>query len=155
MTNRLGLIAVAVAAMWLVNAPEAAAQAPSCTVSATSVSFGTYNAFDSADRQSSGTVTYSCNKATNNISISLGPGSSGTFGGRTMTKGGEKLGYNLFIDAARSGIWGDGTSGTAIYTRNNPPPNNNVSVTIFASIAAGQDVSAGTYTDTVSVVINF
>ena len=73
-----------------------------------------------------------------------------------MTKGGEKLSYNLFVDAARTAVWGDGTSGTTNYTRSNPPANgNNVNVTIFASIAAAQDVSAGSYSDSVSVVINF
>jgi spore coat protein U-like protein len=90
-----------------------------------------------------------------NISISLSDGSSTTFSPRTMTKGSEVLNYNLYTNAARTTIWGNGTGGTSVYTRRNPPNNSNVNVTIYGRIPAQQDVSAGNYSDTVSAVINF
>jgi spore coat protein U-like protein len=153
MTNRWGLVAVAAATMWMFSTSDAAAQ--SCTVSVTSVSFGSYNVFNTSALDSSGSITYNCDNKANNISISLGKGSSSTFSPRTMTKGGEALGYNLYTDASRTTIWGDGTSGTSVYTRNNPPNNTNVSLAIYGRVGAAQDVSAGAYFDTVLATINF
>ena len=72
-----------------------------------------------------------------------------------MTKGGEALGYNLYMDASRTTIWGDGTSGTSAYSRNNPPNGTNVSLPVYGRVGAAQDVSAGTYSDTVLATINF
>jgi spore coat protein U-like protein len=153
MTTRWGLVAVAAATMWMLSTSDAAAQ--SCTISATSVSFGSYNVFNTSALDSSGSITYNCDNKANNISISLGKGSSSTFSPRTLRKGGEALSYNLYTDASRTTIWGDGTSGTSLYTRSNPPNNTNVSLPIYGRVGAAQDVSAGTYSDTVLAIINF
>lgn len=143
-------------AVLLLGSNDASAQSsPSCTISVTSVAFGNYNVFTTSANDSSGTVTFRCNSQSTNISIALSDGSSSTFSPRTLRKGGEVLNYNLYRDAARSTIWGDGTGGTSLYTHANPPNNSNVNVTIYARIPAQQDVSAGTYSDTVSAVINF
>jgi spore coat protein U-like protein len=153
--SRFGARVLAVLAICLVGATDAAAQAPSCTISVLSVAFGNYNVFTATPLDSTGRVTYRCNAAAANISISLGKGASPTFNPRTMTKSGEALNYNLYRNAARTNIWGDGTGGTSVYTRANPPNNNNVNVTIYGRIPAGQDVSAGAYSDTVLATINF
>ncbi len=100
-------------------------------------------------------MTYRCNAAAANITVSLSKGLSSTYSPRLMSKGAEVLAYNLFTDAARTTIWGDGTSGTAIYSRANPPNNSNVNVTIYAEVPAGQDVSAGSFGDTISATVNF
>lgn len=155
MTSRWVHVLVFVAASIFLSASEAAAQQGSCTISVTSVAFGSYNVFNASALDSSGTVTFSCNNQGNHVSISLGKGTSSTFAPRTMTKGSETLGYNLFLDAARTSIWGDGTSGTSVYTRTNPPNNTNVSIPIYGRVMASQDVSAGNYSDTVLATINF
>jgi len=144
-----------VAAIWLLGATSARAQSPSCTISVTSVAFGNYNVFTTSADDSTGTVTYRCNSTAANISISLSDGSSTTYTPRTLRKGSEILQYNLYRNAARTTIWGNGTGGTSVYTDTNPPNNTNVSVTIYGRIPAQQDVSAGSYSDTVSAVINF
>ena len=143
-----------VAAVWLMCPSTASAQS-SCTISVTSIAFGTYNVFTTTADDSTGTITYRCNAAAANISISLSDGSSSTFSPRTLRKGSEVLQYNLYRNAARTTIWGDGTGGTSVYTSANPANNSNVNVTIYGRIPAQQDVSAGSYTDTVSAVINF
>jgi spore coat protein U-like protein len=144
-----------VAAAWLFSTTGALAQAPSCTISTTSVAFGNYNVFTTTPDDSTGTITYRCNSTAANISISLSDGSSTTFSPRTLRKGSEVLSYNLYRNAARTQIWGNGTGGTSVYTQSNPPNNQNVNVTVYGRIPALQDVSAGNYTDTVSAVINF
>ena len=91
-----------------------------CTVSATGVNFGTYNVFAASDNTSTGTVTYQCGNADHNIEITISTGSSGTYLPRTLKRGPEALGYNLYLDAAFGSIWGDGGSGTATYHRPQP-----------------------------------
>ena len=140
---------------WLLSSTSVFAQAPSCTISVTSVAFGNYNVFTTTPDDSTGTITYRCNSSAANIWISLSDGSSTTFNPRTLRKGSEVLNYNLYTNAARTTIWGNGTGGTSVYSRGNPPNNQNVNVTVYGRIPAQQDVSAGNYTDTVSAVINF
>ena len=150
-TNRL-LIMLALV-IGTLYASDAHAQA--CTISATSVNFGTYNVFNGSDVASTGTVTYRCNGSAHNITVALTQGASATFNPRQMQKGAEALTYNLFRDASHSTIWGDGTSGTSVYQLANPPNNTNVNLTVYGSVSAGQDVSAGTFSDTVTAVVNF
>jgi spore coat protein U domain-containing protein, fimbrial subunit CupE1/2/3/6 len=149
------ILALAVLAGML-HASEASAQpAPSCTISATSVNFGNYNVFNSAAVDSTGTITYSCNSHATSITISLSKGASSSYNQRIMIKGAESLTYNLFTDAAKTSVWGDGTGGTSVYSRTNPSNNTNVNLTVYGQIPPGQDVSAGTFSDTVSATINF
>ncbi len=145
----LGLMAAA-----LLSASRAEAAA-SCTISTTAVSFGAYSVFNATATDSTGTITFNCNAATGNISITLSKGASTTYSPRTMTNGTDTLNYNLYRNAARSNIWGDGTAGTLTYTRANPPNNTNVVLTIYARITALQDVSGGSYADTITAIVNF
>ncbi len=155
MTMRRAIIALALL-IGVLHASEASAQASaSCTISATSVNFGNYNVFNGAAVDSTGTITYTCNAQASNITITLSKGASSSYSPRLMSKGAETLSYNLFRDAARTNVWGDGTGGTSVYTRNNPPNNNPVNVPVYGQIPAGQDVSAGSFSDTVTAVINF
>ncbi len=134
---------------------SSASAAPSCTISVTSVNFGTYDVFRPSDSTSTGSVVYRCNGSTNAITITLGRGQSATFSPRVMKKAGESLSYNLYLDAAQTSIWGDGTGGTQTYSNANPPNNTNVTVIIYGRVPAGSDVSAGAYADTVAATINF
>jgi spore coat protein U-like protein len=125
-----------------------------CTVSATAVNFGAYMVFSTAPTDGTGTVSLRCGKD-KDISISLDRGGAPSFAARRLTKGAETLGYNLYRDAARTIVWGDGSGGTQTYVNANPPDNQTVDVPIYGRIPAGQDVSVGTYTNTIAVTINF
>jgi spore coat protein U-like protein len=125
-----------------------------CTISTTSVNFGSYNVYASSPTDSTGSVTFKCNFFDFNISVALSQGQSGTYFPRAMRKGGEQLPYNLFRDAGRSSVWGDGTGGTTQYV-NNWPFGQTIVLTIYGRVDAGADVSAGNYSDTVSAIINF
>jgi spore coat protein U-like protein len=154
MTVKRALIGILVV-LGALHAPDAFAQSPSCTISATSVNFGNYNVFNGTALDSTGTITYRCNSAAANITIGLTKGLSTTYNPRRMSKGVEVLAYNLYRNAARTNIWGDGTGGSAIYSRADPPNNSNVNLTVYGRVPAGQDVSAGVFGDTVTAVINF
>jgi spore coat protein U-like protein len=126
-----------------------------CSFTATGVSFGIYDVFSPAPNDSTGAITFRCDPPDRNITISIDGGANGTVAGRQLRNGTELLSYDLYLDAARSTIWGDGTSGTSNYFIKNPAPNRDSNVTIHGRIPAGQDVGVGTYADTVVVVINF
>ena len=72
-----------------------------------------------------------------------------------MKKGAETLTYNLFRDAAFTTVWGDGSGTTGQYQIGNPPNNTDVPLTVYGRVPALQDVSAGSYSDTVIATINF
>jgi spore coat protein U-like protein len=82
-------------------------------------------------------------------------GQSMTFLPRELQKGPERLAYNLYRDAARTTVWGDFTGGTSAPTDVSPPKKEDVSITVYGRIPPGQDISAGSYTDSVTVVLNF
>ena len=143
----------------LLMAPSpVAAQGPGaamCTISVVGVAFGNYNPFTPTPVDSAGSVVFNCNNKAKNIVVTLGPGQSGTFFSRAMTSGAQSLGYNLFLDAARTVVWGDGTGGTSTYADNNPANDINVVLPVYGRVPAGIDVSVGTYTDTVVATIEF
>lgn len=148
---------------YLMATPAEAACAPlslcSCTTTATGVSFGTYDPTASGTRTTTGNVHVFCTllvAIAGSFTIDLSTGGSNSYSGRTLRNGASSLRYNLFTDNARSQIWGNGTGGSA-----------NVSqsftglllidrtATIYGSIAAGQNVPAGTYSDTIIVTVSY
>jgi spore coat protein U-like protein len=126
-----------------------------CTVAATPVAFGSYDVFQAAPSDSTGSITYRCGNSDKDIRITISPGSSSTFAPRTLRQGGESLAYNLFSDAARTQVWGDGTAGTWSYFIHNPQNNRDVVLTVYGRVAAAQDAAVGSYADTVVVTLEY
>jgi spore coat protein U-like protein len=119
------------------------------------VSFGAYRLFDVPPNDSTGSITYTCVSLLSPITIDLSKGSAPTYVPRQMRKGIDTLNYNLYLDASRVSIWGDGTGGSSRYGPVSPPLVTPVTVTIYGRVPAGQNVRIGSYTDTVTVTINF
>jgi spore coat protein U-like protein len=131
------------------------ARAETCTVGTTSLQFGIYDVFASSPNDSTATIVLSCQGNARDVRIAISRGTAPTFGSRRMWKGSERLFFNVFRDAARTAVWGDGTGGSQVeivdQVRNNDP----YPVTVYGRVPAGQDVSAGSYTDSVTVTIDF
>ena len=151
-TTKLLTMLLATAALLItVSAAQAA-----CTITTTAVSFGSYNVFSASADDGTGQITYRCTSPRPPVvTIQLDKGASPSFSPRQMRKGAETLNYNLYLDSTRSTIWGDGTGGTQVYSRASPPLNQNINLSVFGRIPAGQDVSAGTYSATVTGTIFF
>jgi len=148
------LLFLGIGLAWLVAAHPAAAQ--SCTISTrTNVVFGNYNVYTATPVTVNGQIRINCNAATNSVIVDLSRGNAPTFLPRYMLKGIEHLTYNLYLDAARTTIWGDNTGGTVHYGPTNPPNGTNVNITIYGQVTALQDVSAGAYTDSITATANF
>ncbi len=116
------------------------AEGQTCTLSVTSLSFGTY-AGSLLNGSAAGKVTCAGGW---DIPLNAGTGAGATETVRKMTgPGGATLSYQVFQDAARSINWGntaaDEVSGTGT-----------TNVTFYGQIPAGQVVAPGTYTDTLS-----
>jgi spore coat protein U-like protein len=121
------------------------------TFSVVSVVFGSYDSLSSHSLDSAGSVTVSCD-AGDSFSIALSSG-QGTFLGRQMVGGSNVMMYNLFTDAQRSVIWGDGTNGTVVVSGSGS--GTSVIYTVYGRIPGGQNLPAGAYSDSIVVTLNF
>ena len=128
-----------------------------CSMTSSSIPFGTYDIFSPTPLDTVGQVIFRCAARDRNVSISLSRGSSTSFNPRRMVNGAARLNYNLYLDAARTIIWGDGSNGTQTYFINNPQPNNaDIPVPVYGRIPAGQTtVAKGSYSDTISAIVNY
>jgi len=127
-----------------------------CTISSTSVAFGTYDPFSAAPLNTAGQIVYVCGNRDHNVSISLSRGSAPSFQPRVMKNGNSFLQYNLYLDPAQTIIWGNGSGGTQTYFIKNPQPNNReIRVPIYGSVLPGQNVTVGNYSDTLTLTIDF
>src|SRR5437868_6080735 len=78
-----------------------------CTIAAQPVFFGSYNPLSAQSVDSTGNVSVVCLPAAA-YNVSLSPG-SGPYASRTLANGSYRLNYNLYTDAARTVVWGDGS----------------------------------------------
>lgn len=130
-----------------------------CNVSVTPLSFGTYDVFDPLPNDSMGSITVSCEldvQGNPDVQVAIGPSlTSGGFYPRQMrSAGGDRLDYNLFIDAGATVIWGDGVAGGETLELKNMKKKT-ATLQVYGRLPAGQDVGVGTYSDSVTVFINW
>jgi len=155
-----------VAAVALLAAAPALAGA-TCTVAATGVSFGAYVISLVTPTDSSGNVTVTCTYVPPGGAVSVDPvtslstGISGSYSPRQMATGPARLNYNLFVDAARTFVWGNGLSGTRVATATftvGPGVGNGTrssSLPVYGRVPAQQLVGTGAYSDTIVVTVTF
>lgn len=113
-----------------------------CTASSSGVVFGSYDVFETTSNDSVGTITVNCSiEIPYTLKLSEG---YGDFNERRLINGDNYLIYNLYTDTARNLIWGDGISGktTAEYS-------------IYGRIPARQNVSVGSYNDTIIITLEY
>ena len=134
--------------------------AASCTIAATPLDFGGYDpivAHAAAPLDGTGTVAVTCTTGSA-ATITLGQGanpdggSSDTVPLRRMTDGAAHyLSYSLYQDGSRSTIWGN-TAGTGLVVTGTGLAD---SRTVYGRLSAGQNVPAGSYSDTVIATVTF
>ncbi|MFZ6872202.1 spore coat U domain-containing protein [Undibacterium sp. Di27W] len=137
------------------------AHALTCTVSTLPVTFSTYDPQSNTPSDISGTVTVTCTELVSvlvSYSVKLNAGLTGSMSSRLMTSGSSQLAYQLYTNSGRTTVWGDGTAGSSIvndgYLLNVlTPVVHNYSV--YGRISARQNVMAGNYLDTVTVLLTY
>ena len=139
-----------------------ASVASKCLVSATStVALGSYdpvqtNSSTGSDLDGQGSVTIRCTPG-DGVSIALDQGANFSSSNRRMAGASSSfLNYELYQEAARTNVWGNGTTiGTVLAisaSTNNAPRVFNV----YGRVPKGQDPGAtGSYNDTVQATVNF
>lgn len=121
----------------------------------TSIAFGVYDPLAAAPNDSVGSLAVRCSPRST-LTLEISPGSSGGFALRTLRQGLDALGYNLYREAARVSVWGDGTGGSqVVVVPDSGPPGNPTNVFVYGRIPAAQWVAAGGYTDTVVLTVVF
>jgi spore coat protein U-like protein len=168
-TRRLMVVTAAAFGALVVSQGTAAAQATdnlavqatvvaNCNINAPNVlQFGNYdpivvNAAGGADLDGSTTIEVRCTKNSANVWIGLDLGANASGSTRRMTDGTEFLTYEIYQDAPGGTVWGNVLGEGVSYTAATSAW---VDVDVFGRVPQGQDVSAGTYNDTVVATINF
>jgi spore coat protein U-like protein len=142
---------ILLALMLVLAAVTPAAAASVCDASVTMVEFGRVDYREGGDI--TGQLTVTCDGPTAfEVSASEGYGS---YGSRTMIGPGETvLRYNLYVDAARRRVWGDGESGGTARIRGESDGRKAVTYTIYGRVPDGQSVRTGRYYDSVKVSVS-
>jgi spore coat protein U-like protein len=137
---------------------SSAALADNCKwdIAPANINFGSYSAFGASVAANSA-FQINCTPPAIGL-LTLSKGAANSYTPRSMprtTPPAATLDYNLYMDAAHSIIWGDGTSGTQYLTFVSTPTNKIYAGSIFGYIPAGLDVAPGTYTDTIQATLNW
>ncbi len=130
----------------------------SCTVSGTTLNFGSsidpLAAVTPLDATS--TLSVQCTNTTPyTVALNAGTNAGGpaNFSARTMKSGGNALGYQLYLDAGRASVWGDGTASSS--TSAGTGTGSAQTLTIYGRLPSLANVVPGSYTDTVTVTVSY
>lgn len=130
-----------------------------CTITTETLDFGSYDpvyAHRSTSLTGTGSVKVICTLGAP-VTIGLGQGSNADDGStdgspaRRMTNGSAFLSYDLFSDAGLVSPWGNTTEADVESTGTG----DEVTLTVYGEIPAGQNVPTGNYTDTVVATVTF
>lgn len=128
------------------------------------MSFGSYTPITfpgkiaSAHVDSTGTVSVGCTglAQSTTYALKLNAGGSNSINSRAMARsaGGSTMAYNLYIDAARSTVWGDSING-ATFT-GTLTTDGTVNHTFYGRVPAGQSsVMPGSYSDQLVITLEY
>lgn len=141
------------ASTWLLAATLLGASLPAwsvtCSLSTNGVNFGSYDVFSYVNSDGAGSVSVSCDAAASYL-ITLSSG-NGSYASRWMASGAHQLAYNLYRDASRSTIWGDGTGDSAVVSGSGTGATH----TVYGRIPSRQNVYAGSYSDSIVVIVTY
>ena len=157
------LTRAALAAVLLAGASAQAAI--DCSVSTSGINFGAYDPVATSPDDVTGNLAVTCTRVIFvdvfhvPFTVSLQRGSSPSYNPRTLRSGTNVLNYNIYRDAARTQVWGDGTnstlrlSDTSDFVWFQTTQTDNYS--LYGRIPALQDVRTGNYSDTITLQITF
>jgi spore coat protein U-like protein len=135
-----------------------AANAINCRVRLQPINFGLYIPLSPLPVDVIGNILIRCGGQPGNYAVTIGPGLSGNYLPRVLSAGGGQiLNYNLYRDAARTQIWGNGTppTFTVIGTRPSRGRPTRTNYSIYGRIFANQAPNPGTYADDLLVTVLF
>jgi len=130
----------------------------SCTVSGTNLNFG--SSIDAlatpTPLDATSTLTVQCSNTTPyTVALNAGTNAGGAsnFSARTMKSGTHTLAYQLYLDAGRATVWGDGTSSSS--TVAGIGTGSPQTLSIYGRLPSLANAVPGAYTDTVTVTVSY
>jgi spore coat protein U-like protein len=130
--------------------------AQNCSISAVPVQFGEYSTFAVSPLDAVGSISVTCDlNIPFMIKLDSGINSSGNFHPRKLNSilGSYALDYNLYLDSARTMVWGDATNNT--YITSGVGINTSQQFSVFGRIPGRQNVGVESYTDIVTVILEW
>ena len=134
------------------------ASAIQCRITVTPLSFGTYSPTVPTHLDVIGQLDVRCQGQPGSFTVILGPGVSGDQLARTLSIGGAtNLNYNLYRDAARTQIWGDGIPPTFVVSGVRPSRGRPTfyNYPVYGRVFANQAPNPGIYADNLLVTVLF
>ena len=129
--------------------------AANCKISATTLAFGAYDPVDvnaSTALDQTGSVTVNCTKgAAIWVGLNLGANASGTI--RRMKNGSDYLSYELYKLADYATVCGNSVESDGVSWTSTSKADH--AFTIYGRVPAAQDVTTGSYSDTITATVNF
>ena len=136
-----------------------------CNLSAgSSINFLTYNPASGSPAIASTDATLTCTFSGSggsqkvNWDMQLSNGNSGNCNARALPGTDDTLNYNIYQNSIAGGVWGN--AGCATFPSgqmnlSNGNPQRSVTQTLFGQIPVGQFVSAGVYSENLTLTVNF
>ena len=151
-------LAVPVAALGATSPPAtfqvSATVIPACIVTANPLSFGSYDPTATTNLDATTTLSVTCTIGTSfRVGLDAGASSGATVSARKMTSGSNALAYALYQDSTRATNWGN-TPGTDTPPAATAPATPSI-LTVYGRVPMNQNVTAGAYTDTVTVTVTY
>lgn len=130
-----------------------------CLVSAQNLAFADYvPAAGDVDAESQ--ISVRCTTGTAfDVALNGGSTAGGSIGQRLMASGSDVLQYNLYTDAARTTLWGDGSEGVVVSGEGEGMSPAKAQIkTVYGRLPdslANQDAPPGDYSDVITVTVTF
>lgn len=128
----------------------------SCFVSATDLAFGVYDPSSGTPDEDSSTITVTCTAGTDyDIGLNAGTASGASVTTRQMTGPSptDLLNYSLYSDSGHTTNWGDTVGNDTVNVPSATGAAENH--TVYGRIPINQYVTAGSYSDTITVTITY
>jgi len=158
---RAGLLAIL--CLLIVLPDTASAAPPECRIDVKPVNFGVYVPGSLTDVDANGEIRVRCGGkdkkgkkgGSSSYTLRIDGGQTGNPASRAMRSAAVNLFYNLFSDAARFVIWGDGSAGTSPVTQIISGRKYDKRHAVYGRVFGGQYPDTGNYADAPMVTIEF
>lgn len=131
--------------------------AANCRVTLTPLNFGSYDPLGvhaSAALDATATMQITCTRGSHaTILMDAGRAPLASSGLRGLVAADQVLGYQIFRDASRTEVWGEGADAMRFVWSNSSTTAQDV--VVYGRIPPGQEVAAGTYGDVVTATVDF
>ncbi|MHB1271552.1 MAG: Csu type fimbrial protein [Rhodanobacter sp.] len=125
-----------------------------CTLSATNVNFGNYDATSATPTDTTSTITALCTSGqAYTVALDAGISAGATVAARKMTSGTNVLSYGLYTDSGHTTLWGDGTLSTTTVAGTGTGANQ--ALTVYGRIPISQHEAQGSYADDITATLTY